>query len=406
MKKGKEILQEDAEVIQAQTSPAQRGVESSSVVIEKKPAEIADNAELQTAQRTHSVTPRPIATLPAEINTTIPKAQALGSPEENPYQQLKKAYGENLARLDTMTQSFIDERNQKMLQDEEARKRERRIRTISGIGDTLSSLANLIGVGYNASNQNQSYNTPAIRQKIEQEQDKRKGEIDRLSAKIEAMQRDAINAKLAMQQGLAGYKQAELSRRAKAQADAAGLAEGARQFDEKQAETARQFDEKMGEERKKNKVQAELAKEKGNAEKAKAAWYNRRPATSDSKANKNNITLSYTASDGSDRRYDVDKNTLAEVGKRNIAILRDDVAKMSGFENWKDYYDKKADRKIMSLVSESDKKILQDLDRAGFKDEDLESIIYQYGTLSDKFMSHIENAATGKKTEDAYSEFK
>lgn len=71
--------------------------------------------------------------------------------------------------------------------DETARRRENAMRYISGLGDTLSSVANLIGVAKGASNQNQTYNSHAVVQKAEEARKARKLEIDDLSKRLDEM---------------------------------------------------------------------------------------------------------------------------------------------------------------------------------------------------------------------------
>ena len=72
--------------------------------------------------------------------------------------------------------------------DETARRRENAFRYISGLGDTLSSVANLVGTAHGAANQNQTYNSHAVVQKAEQARKARKLEMDALNKRLEEMQ--------------------------------------------------------------------------------------------------------------------------------------------------------------------------------------------------------------------------
>lgn len=72
-------------------------------------------------------------------------------------------------------------------QDEAARKKENAYRYISGVGDTLSSLANLVGVANKASNQQQTYNSSRVVEKAEAERKARKLEMDQLSKRQDEM---------------------------------------------------------------------------------------------------------------------------------------------------------------------------------------------------------------------------
>jgi hypothetical protein len=71
--------------------------------------------------------------------------------------------------------------------DETARRRENAFRYISGLGDTLSGVANLIGTAHGAANQNQTYNSNAVVQKAEEARKARKIEMQDLSKRLEEM---------------------------------------------------------------------------------------------------------------------------------------------------------------------------------------------------------------------------
>ena len=71
--------------------------------------------------------------------------------------------------------------------DETALRRENAFRYISGLGDTLSSVANLVGVANGASNQQQAYNSHAVVQKAEEARKARKLEMDDLSKRLDEM---------------------------------------------------------------------------------------------------------------------------------------------------------------------------------------------------------------------------
>ena len=71
--------------------------------------------------------------------------------------------------------------------DETAQKRENAYRYISGLGDTLSSLANLVGTAHGAANQQQTYNSSAVVQKAEEARKARKIEMDDLYTRLDEM---------------------------------------------------------------------------------------------------------------------------------------------------------------------------------------------------------------------------
>ncbi len=99
-------------------------------------------------------------------------------------QAYNKAQYENVGQIVGDIQSKIDVAKAK---DETAQKRENAYRYISGLGDTLSSLANLVGVANKASNQQQTYNSNAVVQKAEEARKARKLEMDDLSKRMDEM---------------------------------------------------------------------------------------------------------------------------------------------------------------------------------------------------------------------------
>ena len=71
--------------------------------------------------------------------------------------------------------------------DETARRRENAFRYISGLGDTLSGVANLVGTAHGAANQNQTYNSNAVVQKAEEARKARKIEMEDLNKRLDEM---------------------------------------------------------------------------------------------------------------------------------------------------------------------------------------------------------------------------
>lgn len=100
----------------------------------------------------------------------------------------QKAYNteqyNNLGQIVGDIQGKIDQAKQK---DEAALKRENAYRYISGLGDTISSLANLVGTAHGAANQQQVYNSHAVVQKAEEARKARKLEMDDLSKRLDEM---------------------------------------------------------------------------------------------------------------------------------------------------------------------------------------------------------------------------
>lgn len=91
----------------------------------------------------------------------------------------------NLGQIIGNIQSKIDAAH---VEDEATKKRENAYRYITGLGDTLSSLANLVGVANKASNQKQTYNSHAVVQKAEEARKARKLELDDLNKQADEMQ--------------------------------------------------------------------------------------------------------------------------------------------------------------------------------------------------------------------------
>lgn len=89
--------------------------------------------------------------------------------------------------------------------DETARRRENAFRYISGLGDTLSGVANLVGTAHGAANQQQTYNSHAVVQKAEAARKARKLEMDDLSKRL-----DEMKARQRDLQAAGSLKEAEL----------------------------------------------------------------------------------------------------------------------------------------------------------------------------------------------------
>lgn len=95
-----------------------------------------------------------------------------------------KAQYDNLGQIVSDVQGKIDAAKQK---DAVAQKRENAFRYISGLGDTLSSVANLVGTAHGASNQQQVYNSNMVAQKAEEARKARKIEMEDLNTRLDEM---------------------------------------------------------------------------------------------------------------------------------------------------------------------------------------------------------------------------
>lgn len=122
------------------------------------------------------------------------EASALGA-----YNQ---AQFKNQGEIISAAEAKMNEARQK---DETARKRENAFRYISGLGDTLSGVANLVGTARGAANQQQTYNSHAVVQKAEAARKARKLEMDDLSKRL-----DEMKARQRDLQAAGSLKEAEL----------------------------------------------------------------------------------------------------------------------------------------------------------------------------------------------------
>lgn len=131
--------------------------------------------------------------------------------ERDAYDAYNNAMWQNLGQI---TSEIETKQNTAKEKDAVALKREKAMRYISGLGDTLSSIANLVGTAHGAANQNQTYHSNTVVQKAEEARKARKIEIDALS--------DRLNEMLARQRELkaaGNLKAAEVAaRQAKEQA--------------------------------------------------------------------------------------------------------------------------------------------------------------------------------------------
>lgn len=123
----------------------------------------------------------------ARIAANKEEADALAAAQQAELEGLQThntAQYENVGQIVGDIQSKI---NTATAKDALARKREDAYRNITGLGDTLSSLANLVGTAHGAANQQQTYNSHAVVQKAEEARKARKIEMDDLSKRLDEM---------------------------------------------------------------------------------------------------------------------------------------------------------------------------------------------------------------------------
>lgn len=202
----------------------------------------------------------------------------------NSYGLQETAMGKILEEAETL-------RAEQQQLDETAQKRANAYRYITGIGDAISGIANLVGTAHGAANQEQHYNAPSVIQKAEAARKERKLEMDKLNDRLREIkaQKDALAATKEMKLGeqraksaaekaaLELQKAGDLQKQANWQAemdyrkgkdaeDAAHrdrvFAEGQRQFNVEQARLTKQANDKLDNDKAIAEIKAKAALDK------------------------------------------------------------------------------------------------------------------------------------------------
>lgn len=116
---------------------------------------------------------------------------------------ITKSYGLQETAMSKILEEAETLRAEKQQLDETAQKREKAYRYISGIGDAISGVANLVGTAQGAANQEQHYNAPAVIQMAEASRKERKLEMDQLNERLRELkaQKGALAATKEMKLG-------------------------------------------------------------------------------------------------------------------------------------------------------------------------------------------------------------
>lgn len=122
-----------------------------------------------------------VQTPPAPTITEMEQAHAQ---EMSALQQANQQRYTDLGQIVSEAETKLGELKQ---QDETAKRRSNAFRYIAGIGDTLSGLANVIGTGAGAQNQQQTYNGNMVAEKAEASRRERKLEMDQVSTRLDEM---------------------------------------------------------------------------------------------------------------------------------------------------------------------------------------------------------------------------
>lgn len=214
--------------------------------------------------------------------------------------------------------------NEAKQKDETARRRENAFRYISGLGDTLSGVANLVGTAHGAANQQQTYNSHAVVQKAEAARKARKLEMDELSKRL-----DEMKARQRDLQAAGSLKEAELKVRqdkekaALAASQRKAADEAKRYADNQSYRAMRDATEDWQRERTFNEQQRQHNEGAAERKRQFDKTYNLQYARfkEEQKGNKYNFTFS-------DESVDVPKDKLNEVNvERIFQMLPEDIRK-------------------------------------------------------------------------------
>lgn len=116
---------------------------------------------------------------------------------------ITNSYGLQETAMSKILEEAETLRAEKQQLDETAQKRANAYRYITGIGDAISGIANLVGTAHGAANQEQHYNAPSVIQKAEASRKERKLEMDQLNERLRELkaQKDALAATKEMKLG-------------------------------------------------------------------------------------------------------------------------------------------------------------------------------------------------------------
>lgn len=233
----------------------------------------------------------------------------------------------NMGQIMSDLQSKVDAATQK---DEAARKRENAFRYISGLGDTLSSFANLVGVTKGAANQQQKYNSHAVVEKAEAARKARKLEIDDLGKRLDEMKARQKELKAA-----GSLKEAEL-----AAANAKEVA-ALKATQRKAADEAKRYADAQSYRAERDAAE-DLQKNKNFEEQKRQFDENQKRLADDAAANRKNQKEIAEAKAAAELAKQQAKNAAdpkhqAKALQANITGVRDELAKKMGYADYNEY---------------------------------------------------------------------
>lgn len=256
----------------------------------------------------------------AALNTTQgEEMSALKSNNQALYKNQQEIIDAAYAKIETAKQK-----------DEKARRRENAFRYISGLGDTLSGVANLIGTAHGAANQQQTYNSHAVVQKAEEARKARKLEMDDLSKRY-----DEMKSRLNELQAAGSLKEAQLAAsHAKAVAALNKTHRTAADEAQKYADTQTYREVRA--------VTEDWQKDRNFNEQQRQFDENQKRLAADAAANRKNQKEIAEAKAAAELAKQQAKNAAdpkhqAKALQANISGVRDELAKKMGYADYNEY---------------------------------------------------------------------
>lgn len=327
-------------------------------------------------------------------------------------QAYNKAQYENVGQIVGDIQSKIDVAKAK---DETAQKRENAYRYISGLGDTLSSLANLVGVANKASNQQQTYNSNAVVQKAEEARKARKLEMDDLSKRADEMQARLRDMKAAgsLNEAQMGVQHQKEQMALKSQQEARELAAAKTAYERQKnaqdyALKAAELNLKAGTAAAEAQYKSGMLgvrQQEANIKQQKASDQAKRQKEYTRKAVFGNM-VSFV--DNENKPFSIGEKTLRRNSEFALPTMKEDIAKQAGFNSFAEYEQFRglSDRKKKKFFEEKgiepNDTLLDALKQLrGADASEVEDIVKKYGRLSPVFMNQLKAAAL--KDEEEFS---
>ena len=233
----------------------------------------------------------------------------------------------NQGEIISAAEAKMNEAKQK---DETARRRENAFRYISGLGDTLSSVANLVGTAHGAANQRQTYNSHAVVQKAEAARKARKLEMEDLSKRLDEMKARQRELKAA-----GSLKEAEL--KVRQDKETAALAASQR----KAADEAKKYADTQSYRAMRDATE-DWQKDRNFAEQQRQFDENQKRLAADAAANRKNQKEIAEAKAATELAKQQAKNAAdpkhqAKALQANISGVRDELAKKMGYADYNEY---------------------------------------------------------------------